>query len=275
MEENYSIEQLQVLANLAASIKNITGEDELPIDARYINEGKGSFNGCLRNLHGLHALKFSHAWFAHHDLEEFKLQAFITSKLHYIQFVEVEPQGMTLENEYFYALLSDHEPIIRWMMSLEPVSPASLNIINNPNQHFYRQWQMTLALRGDWKTLRERAELFLSNIPPKMKKWAIDMQFYLALSKGEKSGIEEVLGEFLSDKVAKIRNKVFELAFPSAFISSYATMYAKIARRHGHQIQFGDPLIPEEWLPVSPLPSYPDPYHFMYKYEIDCSSKAA
>jgi hypothetical protein len=275
MGERYSIEQLQVLENLEVSIKNMTGEGELPIDARYINEGKGSFGGCLRNLHSLHALKFSHAWFACHDLEESKLQAFIASKLHYIQCVEIEPQGMTLESQYFYALMSDHESIIRWMMSLEPASPAGLKLINNPAQHFFRQWQMTLALRGDWKSLGERAARFLSDVPPKMKKWAIDMRFYLALSKGEKTAMEDVLGEFQSEKVARIRNEVFELPFPSAFISNYATMYAKIASRHGHQVQFEDRLIPVEWVPVRPLSSYPDPYHFMSKYRIGSSSSAA
>lgn len=268
MGERYSVEQFHILKNLEVSIKNLMGEDELPIDARYINEGKGGFGGCLRNLHSLHALKFSRAWFACHELEALKLQAFIASKLHYIQCIDVEPQGITLENQYFYALMSDHESIIRWMMSLGPVSPAGLKLINNPAQHFFRQWQMTLALRGDWKILGERAERFLSDVPPKMKKWAIDMRFYLSLSKGEKTAIEDVLEELISDKFARIRNEVFEVPFPSAFISSYATMYAKIASRYGHEIRLKHPLVPDEWLPVNPLPSYPDTYDFMHKYVI-------
>ena len=80
--------------------------------------------------------------------------------------------------------------------------------------------------------------------------------------------MQATLEELISPKVAKIRNKVFELAFPSEFISSYATLYAKIARRHGYEIKLNTPLIPQEWLPVAALPGYEDPYEFMRKYVI-------
>ncbi|MFZ6774926.1 Imm49 family immunity protein [Undibacterium sp. SXout7W] len=265
---SYTEEQKRVLENLAAGIKNDEEENGAPIAAQYISEGKGSFDGCIRNLRSLHSYKAIYAWFAKYNLEEFKLQASISNKLHYIHCVEVEPRGMTKEADYFLGLLSDYEPMIRWMMELQPGSAQGIKWINNPKEHFFRHWQMTLAVRGDWTALRQRAELFLSDVPTKMKKFAVDQRFYLALSQGDQAGMQVALEELVSPKVAKVRNEVFELAFPSAFISCYATMYAKIAWRHGYQVKLDTPLIPAEWLPVSPLDTYPDPYEFMQKYVI-------
>lgn len=268
MISNYTPAQLQTLENLAISIHRMQGDGPIPTAVEFINEGKGSFSGCIRGLNSLHDLKTNHAWFADHNLAEFKLQAYITSKLHYIHCIEVEAQGLTTEDQYFFGLLSDYEPLIRWMVGLQPSSTSLVKYIENPKDHMYRQWQMTLALRGDWQSLRERAELFLQDVPPKMKKYAVDQCFYIALSQGNLPAMQATLEELISPKVAKIRNKVFELAFPSEFISSYATLYAKIARRHGYEIKLNTPLIPQEWLPVAALPGYEDPYEFMRKYVI-------
>jgi Immunity protein 49 len=268
MNPNYTPAQLKTLENLAISIGNSQGDGPIPRGVQYINEGKGSFSGCLRGLNSFHNLKTNHAWFADHNLAEFKLQAYITSKLHYIHCVEVEPQGLTSEEEYFFGLFSDYEPLIRWMMGLQPSSASLVKYIHNPKDAMFRNWQMTLALRGDWQSLRERAELFLQDVPPKMKKFAVDQHFYMALSHGDLPAMQTALEELISPKVAKIRNPVFGLAFPSEFISSYATLYAKIARRHGYEINLNTPLIPQEWLPVAALPSYEDPYEFMRKFVI-------
>jgi hypothetical protein len=51
-------------------------------------------------------------------------------------------------------------------------------------------------------------------------------------------------------------------------IANHATLYAKIAWRHGHELAVDTPMIPKEWLPVQPLAAYEDPYEFMRAYEI-------
>jgi Immunity protein 49 len=264
----YTKEQKKVLENLAIGIRNDEGVNRIPVAAQYISDGKGSFSGCVMGLRRLHECKSSLAWFADGELQVCKLQAFIASKLRYIYCMEVEPEGWTAETEYFHGLLSDYEPMVRWMMSLQPVSKLGVNRMNNPKENLFRQWQMTLALRGDWQALKERAELFLSDVPTKMKKFAVDQRFYLALSEGDHAAMQAALEELISPKVEKVRNKVFGLAAVDSFISCYATMYAKIAWRHGFQIQLDTPLIPAEWLPVKPLDAYPDPYEFMTKYHV-------
>lgn len=268
MSINYTEEQKKNLEEIEVSIKRNEGFNELPTAVQYINEGKGSFSGCVSNLSSLHYDKSHRAWFLSHDLEGFKLQAFIASKLRYIHCMDVEPEGWTAEIRYFEALFSDHEPLIHWRMSLQPDYEQGIKWINNPKDHSFRHWQMTLALRGDWQALKERAELFLSDIPPKMKQFATDQRFYLALSQGDTPAMQNILKEFITPKAVKARDKAYWFGTPSSFISCYATMYAKIAWRHGYQVQLDTPLIPAQWLPVSPLNDYPDPYEFMTKYSV-------
>jgi hypothetical protein len=268
MNPTYSEEQLVALKNLSTAIRNSQGYGGLPSEVKLIDAKKGSFEGCVRNLIALHKLKADKAWFGDRDLREFRLQAYIASKLHYIHCVEVEPRNLTQEWVYFYGLFSNHEPLIRWMMGLEPSTPHGINIVSNPEDAYFRHWQMTLALRRDWKLVAERAKLFLLNVPPKQKKMAIDQRFYLALAQGHREGMLVTLNELVSPKLAKVRNNVFEMAFARSFIAYHASMYAKIAWRAGYEITVDSSLIPADWLPSDPLDDYRDPYEFMRKYTI-------
>jgi hypothetical protein len=271
MLQQYTSDQATVLNNLEISIRNIGGHDGIPRGAKLIAENQGSRQGCLQGLRSFHEYKSIHAWFSQQDIESLKRHAYIATKLFYIHSKEFEPRGMTRESEYFYALVSDHAPLIDWFMRLEPTSPDGLKMINNLDDHFYRHFQMTLALQGRWKDLTERAERFLRDIPVKMKLFAVDQRFYLALAQGNIEGMREALIELTSPKGAKARNKVEaqSFAFPCAFIGCYATMYAKIAWRHGYALELDTPLIPREWLPTRPLEKYEDLYPFMREYDTD------
>jgi len=182
------------------------------------------------------------------------------------------------EAEYFYALLSDHEPVIRWMMQQPPHSKLFKQRMVNPNQNEYRYYQLTLALNGQWDELGSRADVFLQDIPAKMKKFAPDMRFYRALAQQDnagmedaqqdKAGMEDALAELTSPKVARVRNEVFELVVASKFVSPFACLYAKTASRYGFNLDIDTDLIPKAWQPHHPLPAYPDPYDFMRAWVI-------
>ncbi|WP_395026504.1 Imm49 family immunity protein [Comamonas odontotermitis] len=237
-----------------------------------IEKGEGSLSGCLRNLKILHAEIADYVWFAEQDLSTFKLHSYVISRLMYI-IAETDGSDFIHEATWFYPLLSDHEPMIRywidWMLHKTPDSKLCMQRVVNPNQNEYRYYQVTLALAGQWNTLGRKAEVFLQALPAKMKKYAPDMRFYLALAQKDKAGMENALDELTSPKVAKIRNQVFELPVAERFVSPFACVYAKVASRWGFALDVDTVLIPQEWLPVSPLPSYPDPYAFMRKWEIE------
>jgi hypothetical protein len=122
--------------------------------------------------------------------------------------------------------------------------------------------------------LAERAEHFLQAIPPKMKSYAVDQRFYLALAKGNPGAMQEALTELTSPKVNEVRRNRLDFAFSDPFIATLATMYAKIAWRHGFRIEVETPLIPKEWLPVTPLNNYEDAYPFMREYETGTATTA-
>ncbi|TBO27718.1 hypothetical protein EYS42_16570 [Aquabacterium lacunae] len=265
---HYSPEQIRFLKERKERINDWEYIGHLPRQVAMIDRGEGSFDGCLSNLKRLHEDIANYAWFGNRDLATFKLQSYLSAKFLYMIAKATSEEGVMREAEYFYALLSDHEPVIRWMMQQSPHSTLFKQRMVNPTQNEYRYYQLTLALNGQWNDLGSRAEMFLQDVPAKMKKYAPDMRFYLALAQQDKAGMESALAELTSPKVAKVRNEVFELVVPSQFVSPFACLYAKAARRYGFELDVDTALIPKEWLPVSPLPAYLDPYEFMRSWSI-------
>lgn len=233
-----------------------------------IEKGQGSLTGCLYSLMSLHEEIADYAWFAEQDLNTFKLHCYVAAKLMYIRAKSTGEEGVMHEAEWFHPLLSDYEPVIQWGMSFQPKSDFFKRRVANPNQNEYRYYQLTLALNGQWDELGRKAEAFLQELPTKMKKYAPDMRFYLALARKDKVGMEAALAELTSPKVAKVRNEVFELTVASKFVSPFACVYAKVASRYGYELNIDTALIPKAWLPVQPLTVYPDPYEFMRSWSI-------
>jgi hypothetical protein len=165
-------------------------------------------------------------------------------------------------------LLSDHEPLIRWLMHND--RPYDMGRAENHRTYDFHGYQALLALRGEWDRLAARCERVLADEPvAKKKKHLIDRRFYLALARGDKPGMEAVLSELTSSKIARVRNNEQAFAFTHFFIGTHAVIYAKIAWRHGYKVEVDTPFIPREWLPISPLPAYHDPYPFMQAFPID------
>ncbi|MET3495130.1 Imm49 family immunity protein [Variovorax boronicumulans] len=232
-----------------------------------IATGRGSRDGCIQALESLHRARAIVAWFGNGRLDAFKQESYVASKLMYIRQKEGNELGVMREQEYFHCLMSDCLPLIDRFMSLEPLSDYTWKRVRNPQEHVFRHYQMTLALRGDWTELARRAQEQLDAEPKGLKRFMVDQRFYLALARGDKPGMETALAELTSSKVAKVRNDQLEFGFTHFFIGTHATMYAKIAWRAGYEVNVETPLIPKEWLPVEPPSRYEDPYPFMQAYD--------
>lgn len=243
-------------------------DGSVPEQAAYIERGEYSLSGCLRMLRMFHLEVAEYAWFAEQDLTTFKQHCYVASRLFNILSQVDGGRGVLFEGYWYDVLFSDYEPLIRWGMAQTPISKEMKKDIDIPRTNIFRFYQMTLALKGDWDELGRRAELFLADIPKAMKRYTPDMRFYLALAQHDKAGMENAVAELVSPKGARYRNKVFELPFCSQFISSFASLYVKVARRHGYELDIESKYIPQEWIPISPLENYTDPYNFMKKWEI-------
>jgi len=231
-----------------------------------IKSNRGSRSGCLLSL-----LRHANAtalvsWFKERDLVTFKQWSYVSAKLERMKF-QMEPGTWYPAYLLLMPLLSDHEKLIEWFAHND--RPFDMMRVDNPATPEFHGYQALLALRGEWKTLEERCVRIIGHSSSKMKKYEIDHRFYLALARQDVEGMEAVLQDLTSPKIAKVRNVEQAFGFTEKLISTHAVIYAKIAWRHGLPVKVDTPWIPAEWLPVAPLASYADPYGFMREFVIE------
>jgi len=84
--------------SVEAGLRHVGGhtkvlEDRAPEDhpLTFIEEERGSRDGCLGQLEMLHRARAILAWFGDHDLDAFKHECYVASKLMYIRWKEAEP----------------------------------------------------------------------------------------------------------------------------------------------------------------------------------------
>lgn len=234
-----------------------------------LTQGLGDRGACLGMLGSTTQAKSLMAWFRDHDLQACKQWAYVAAKLHRMYF-QCKPNAPLSAADHLYVLLSDHPDLINWYSQHEAsyAKGLALKDRDNPKQFKFRSYQALLALNGRWDELRQRCERILSMDLKRDKRYLIDHRFYLALANGDKAGMESVLAELCSPKVARVRNSELGFGFTGNFIATHATVYAKIAWRHGFELEIDTPWIPREWLPVQPLPRYEDPWPFMQEFDL-------
>ena len=235
----------------------------------YLNEGKGSREGCLSGVLSHAEAQSLMAWFRKRDLFCYKQWAYVAAKTQRMCF-QIEPGAWFPTYKHLYALLSDNEDMVKWYRQHKVSYCLEDEIKNkdNPRKATFHGYQIILALNGEWELLERRCEQILSANLNKDRKYLIDHRFYLALARGEKAEMESVLNELTSPKIARVRNFEPAFAFTENLIATHATIYAKIAWRYGYEIEVDSPWVPKEWLPVQPLEKYEDPWPFMQDFDL-------
>jgi len=171
-------------------------------------------------------------------------------------------------NHITYALLSENEELIQEYGKLryqrgenaelsmdEMVAEGEMPIWCNTVQYF-----MVNDIAGVERNLNIIENKTLKNLPKKEEGLKDDYEFYKALHYKNKPKLEEILEKLVSPKVHKKRNTNPVL---SQYISHPALGYAKLAWRHGIEVEVDSPLIPKEILPIRPLNKYEVPYDFL------------
>lgn len=231
-----------------------------------IERGDGDPDFCMLRLCSHATATALASWFRDRDLSSFKLWCYVSGKLEYVLF-QRDPRRWFPSYLVLTPLLSDHEALVQWFAHND--HPFDMTRADDPATAEFHGYQTLLALRGEWKTLEERCLRIIGHSSSKMKKYEIDHRFYLALARQDMDGMDAVLQELTSPKIAKVRNVEQAFSFTEKLISTHAVIYAKIAWRHGFQVKVDTPWIPSEWLPVAPLPSYADPYGFMRDFTME------
>ncbi len=262
-----------VIGNLQGGVR-----DEA-INLRVIETGDGNVDWCKRDLGTTATAASVVAWFRDRDLTSFKQWTYVAAKIERIRQQRQAWQiggslaGFNLFSSWLW-LVSDCEALIEWRTRFEPFIGWTGDQ-ERPNEFdeedyvgIFVGYQPTLALRGDWPRLAERSERWLAEPSPYLKQFAPDMEFFLALANADVAGMESALGKITSPAERRWRSE-WQSGYTNRLFSEEAVVYAKIAWRHGYQVDVDTPYIPKEWLPIAPLPSYTDPYEFMQGFDVN------
>lgn len=240
--------------------------------ANKIDEGVPYASNLILMLSGNFLVKAISAWFHENDLNQLKDFFYNNGKLQYIYLTSFgyDPSDkvgsyplLALEGMYF--LVSDNPGLIRWYATLD--ARFETKKANNPKIFDYWTAQLFPAIRGEWDTLGERCERILAE-PPKAssaKQFMIDHEFYLALAKGNSVEMERIIAELVTPKRIYQRRSL-ESGYTQDLLCTPAILYSKLAWRHGYEIVVDSPYIPKQWLPISPLEHYVDPFLFMKEH---------
>ncbi len=229
--------------------------------------------GPLGRLRSFYQSKSLIAWYRDHNLYQCKEFAFLVSMVRRMEH-RYRPSAQTygVASDLLYPLLSDNEEIIHWhsqfmlplLITLKNESTRCLDLA----KHEYHGMQARQALQEEWDLLIRRCEERLRTAPKKDKLHLIDYEFYLGLAEGNITAMEEALNKLLSPKVARHRNKEMQWGLEERLLSSWGFIYAKMAWRKGYKLEVDNPWIPQEWLPIKPLESYPLPHDFLESLDI-------
>ena len=247
-----------------------------------IKTGEGDREWCIRFLRSQSIASSLVAWFRDNELTECKRWAFVAAKLERISLQKEwalldSPLVENLFQPWIW-LISDCEELIDWRRRFEPYGDLTgkederlpKGITKSRHNDIYVGYQLTLALRGEWDRLGERAERWLTSPPPSIKKVTPDTRFFLALAKGDVAGMEAELREITTPRQRRWRGE-WQHGYSYRLISDEAVVYAKLAWMHGYQVDVETPYIPKEWLPIAPLADYKEPedWEFCRAFDIN------
>lgn len=239
-------------------------EAEIKDSIYFIVHNLGNPRACAMDLSGNAEANAMLSWFGNHDLQAMKKWFYVAAKLDQLWRLMYEPDPGWANGfpELFKPILSDNEALIGWFAHYDLA--YNMERAENHKTHDFWSYQTIVALRGDWSRLIERCKKVLADPPgaSSEQKYLIDHQFFLALAHGDIEKMQDVLQEIVTPKAIRSR-KDFETGYTADLISTPATIYAKIAWRHGYQVKVDSPCIPQEWLPIAPLDHYDKHYDFL------------
>jgi hypothetical protein len=158
-------------------------------------------------------------------------------------------------DQFGNVLLSDCQELI---MRYANLTNSSFEIMTSRG-HSTPIYIMQCILKEDWNEF-ERAMVIMKTKTVPRHKLELDALFFEALAERNKEKAEAVIGEFLTPKQHKRRNKLKVIL--NEFISHPAIGYTKLAWIKGLKVEVDHPFIPKELLPVQPLPNYDIPPYY-------------
>lgn len=246
-------------------IKKIV-KSKLKEELNIIKTGLGNPLVCMWSLSGYYTSQASLNLLLNSDVEAFKQNAYVGAKLRILG--SEEPLSWISGYNtscFFLPIMSDNSDLIHFLINSRN---SFLGEYKRKDTYSFFLKNTLLALAGDWKELKIRAETFL-NEPKKQKsdeKRIPDHEFYIALCNKDIEGMKIALEKLLEPKLAK--NAVYDNnVWFDFYLQMQVLMYAKIASIHGFDLGIDSPIAPKELIKYKPLEKYEDPYDFMKEFD--------
>ena len=232
----------------------------------------GNPSNCMLSLRLLYDFQAGLNLLKYQDVDKFRENMFISGKLDIMSNREINyfmtgnyttifPIIMSNNIEMREFLVKNMESIVFWEKAKEygMTGVSGIRFLNK---------NILLALKGDFKQLKERSEKFIEKSPKENKKRIIDHEFYIALCNGNIEEMKEVIYRMLEKKMAKIMLYDTEIFF-SDFLHIQVLLFTKIALLHGYDLGIDHINAPKELIDNTPLKEYPEPYEFMNRFRFD------
>lgn len=166
-----------------------------------------------------------------------------------------EQYAFSTDIEIFCSLMSDCDSVVVDICNFD--DGAFSRNKNNPLLHQFVSHMYQLAIKSDWSELQVKIDRIAKNGRKNERKKSMNGQdFFSLLIAGDVKGLEKSILEKVSEKPLR--------PIVEGVLSVAATLEAKICWRHGIEVKFDSPLIPENLLPIRPLPEYVNSYDFMF-----------
>ena len=232
----------------------------------------GNPSNCMLSLRLLYDFQAGLNLLKYQDVDKFRENMFISGKLDIMSNKEINyfmtgnyttifPIIMSNNIEMREFLVKNMESIVFWEKAKEygMTGVSGIRFLNK---------NILLALKGDFKQLKERSEKFIEKSPKENKKRIIDHEFYIALCNGNIEEMKKVIYRMLEKKMAKIMLYDTEIFF-SDFLHIQVLLFTKIALLHGYDLGIDHINAPKELIDNTPLKEYPEPYEFMNRFRFD------
>lgn len=234
---------------------------------KYIEKNIGSPINCLSSLSHDAQAKAMLAWFEQNDLNALRQWSFVSAKLMQLYHQMETAEGSVLKinagpysAELMQPLLSNNNELIDWFAHYDEI--YDMNRVEKVSTLDFMAYQAVVALRGDWPRLIERCNKVIATPPPSLGRYNEYHHFWLALARGNKPKMEQVLHEIAHPKVLRTRISE-ESPISEDLIFTRIIICIKIAWRNGYQVKVDSPCVPMEWMPNEPLEQYDNYYSFL------------
>lgn len=232
----------------------------------------GSPRSCMSHLTNLYTEEARLALLKYQNVDKFKENMYITGKLFLMSRERINFFITGYPTEIFPIIMSNNvemrEFLIKNMDRITYWDKVKEYGLTGVSGIIFQNRNILLALKGDFKQLRERSAVFVEKFPKSEKKRVIDHEFYIALCDGNIEEMRKVIYRMLEKKTARKMMWDVEVFF-NDFLHIHVLLYSKIALLHGYDLGIDHIKAPKELIYNTPLESYPEPYDFMEGFRFD------